>query len=462
MKSIPIKLRLTLWYCFIFGSILGIVIATIYYGHRQGHYRDVDRMLANVTSPVQEEIGKQLDKGKTLEGIQVAVQDLSLNGIAVWVKDTNGKVIVTNSHTFLGKHPALDEMANMGPKSLTTIKDEKGGRIRVQIVPINRNGSTIGYIQTFYSLKNLDQSLSRFKWLVTGLSVIGIALAAVAGWFLARKTLARVDLIRSTAKAIATSQDFQQRVLHIGPPDELGKLTETFNHMLERLEKAYTNQKRFLSYASHELRAPLTTIQGNLDILHKMKSIPEDEREEIVKDIRSEATRMSKLVSDLLSLARADAGQFIPMEVVDLAAVTRNVVAELQAWETGVKVRYDIAGDVRVWGNQDLIKQLVIIILDNAIKYTPKGGSVYVTVREEDGQAAIRVQDTGIGIDQEELPFVFERFYRSRAARRHSSDGTGLGLSIAKWIIDEHEGSIGVTSNTGHGTEFTICFSSIK
>lgn len=458
----PIKLRLTLWYCFIFGSIMGIVIATIYYGHRQGHYRDVDRMLANVTSPVQEEIRQQLDEGKQLEDVQVAVQDLSLNGIAVWVKDTKGKVMKTNSHAFLGKHPALNEQSNISSKSLTTITDEKGGRIRVQTAPIHRNGSTIGYIQTFYSLKGLDQSIWRFKWLVLGLSAIGIALAAVAGWFLAKKTLARVDLIRSTAKAIATSQDFRQRVLHIGPPDELGKLTETFNHMLERLEKAYTNQKRFLSDASHELRAPLTTIQGNLDILHNLKNIPEDEKEEIVKDIRSEATRMSKLVSDLLSLARADAGQFIPMEVVDLSAVTSNVAAELQAWETGVKVIDDIAGGLRIWGNQDLMKQLVIIILDNAIKYTPAGGSVYVTAGEENGQAAIRILDTGIGIDQEELPFIFERFYRSQAARRHSSDGTGLGLSIAKWIIEEHGGSIGVTSTSGNGTEFTIQFSPIK
>lgn len=462
MKSMPIKLRLTLWYCLIFGIIMGIVIAAIYYVHRQSQFNDVDRLLDNVTTHVHEEIGKQLNEGKQLEEVQLSVGDLSVNGIALWVKNNKGELIETNSHAFLGDHSFLNEEPATNSNAFKTITDDKGERIRILTVPIHKNGTKVGYIQTFYSLKDLDQALQQFKWMVTGLSVIGIALALIAGWFLAKKTLERVDLIRKTAKAIAVSKDFKQRVLYIGPPDELGKLTETFNHMLETVEKSDANQKRFLSDASHELRAPLTTIQGNLDILTKMKNIPEVEREEILQDIRSEAIRMSKLVSDLLSLARADAGQIIPMEVINLAAVTSEVVTELKVWDKEVEVTTDIAKDVRIWGNERLIKQLIIILLDNAFRYTPADGLVSVTIAKENEQAEVRIKDTGIGIEKEELPFVFERFYRTEAARRHDPEGTGLGLSIAKWVIDKHEGSIVLTSNPGSGTEFILCFPLIK
>jgi len=291
---------------------------------------------------------------------------------------------------------------------------------------------------------------------VFGLTVLGIALASVAGWLLAKNTLRRVDIIGKTAKAITASQDLEQRVLYTGPLDELGQLAETFNQMLDSLEKAYKNQKRFLSDASHELRAPLTTIRGNLDILYKMKNIPESEKEEILEDIRNEAIRMSKLVSDLLSLTRADAGQTHQKNVINLSAIATEVMGEIESWNKAIRVEVQIKDHIKIWGDKDLIKQILIIIVENAINYTPVNGKILVTVTEEEEQAVIRIQDTGIGIQPEEMAFIFERFYRSEAARRKSPDGTGLGLSIAKWIIDEHQGRIEIESIPEEGTEFVV------
>lgn len=439
-----------------------IIITIIYFAHEEAHYDDVDRMLENISTHVHEEIWDQLYEGKALENVHITIDDLSINEIGIMVKNKRGETVDTNYHPFFKNHELLSTNQIANPKNLETIIDKNGTRIRVKTEPIHQNNRLVGYIETFYSLNNLDLTLQRFKWTVLGLTIMGIFLASLAGWFLAKKTLRRVDLIGGTANAIASSQDFKQRVLHLGPRDELGKLTETFNQMLDSLEKVYNNQKRFLSDASHELRAPLTTIRGNLDILHKIKQIPEKDRDEILADSRNEAIRMSKLVSDLLALARADAGQKIHMEVISLSILAESVLAGLESWEKEVKVETMIKDGIKVWGDSDQLKQLLIILLDNALKYTNPNMAVFVTITEDNEQAVIRVRDTGIGIEKEEINMIFERFYRTDSARRHSPDGTGLGLAIAKSIVDKHHGSILVTSKPGEGTEFVISLSMIK
>ena len=456
MKSMPIRLRLTILNCLIFGTILAIVVTVIYYSHKESHYKEVDKMITNISSHVLEDINQQLDEGKSFREINLSIDSFSINEIAVMVKSDRGELINTNSHPFLQGHRFIRDTAALNNLDFQTIKGENEIRFRIKITPIYQNGILVGYIETLYSLSSLDQSIQRFKWIVIVLSVFGIVLASIAGWFLAKKTLQRVDLVGKTAKAIATSQDFEQRVLYIGPPDELGQLTETFNQMLDSLEKAYMHQKRFLSDASHELRAPLTTIRGNLDILHKMKKIPELDKEEILEDTRNEAIRMSKLVSDLLSLARADAGQNLHMDVVNLSAITKEVVTEIQSWEKDIRVDAEIKDLINIWGDRDSIKQVLLILLDNAIRYTPSNGSIFATISEENHQATIRIKDNGIGMQPEDVSLIFDRFYRTDAARKKSPDGTGLGLPIAKLIIDEHQGSIKINSKQGEGSEFIV------
>lgn len=453
----PIRLRLTLWNCLLFGTIIAVVITVIYFFHKQDTYENVDLILTNVTSHVEEEITKQLNKGQSLEEVSISANSLSGNDIAVMLKNKTGELILTNSHSYFKDHQLTKTPVPIDSSDFRTISIDDGSRIRTKIIPLYQEQRIIGYIETVYPLGSIDRSIERFKWIVSGLTVLGIALASVAGWFLAKNTLRRVDIIGKTAKAITASQDLEQRVLYTGPLDELGQLAETFNQMLNSLEKAYKNQKRFLSDASHELRAPLTTIRGNLDILYKMKNIPESEKEEILEDIRNEAIRMSKLVSDLLSLTRADAGQTHQKDVINLSAIATVVLSEIKSWDKTVKVEASIKEKLNIWGDGDLIKQLLLILIDNAINYTSSDGNIYITINKESEQAVIHIQDTGIGIPQEDVPLIFDRFYRTESARRKSPDGTGLGLSIAKWIVDEHQGSIDVKSIPREGTEFIIC-----
>jgi signal transduction histidine kinase len=263
------------------------------------------------------------------------------------------------------------------------------------------------------------------------------------------------------------------------PNDEIGRLTDTLNSMLSRIERAYneleeTNaaQRRFVSDASHELRTPLTTIRGNIDLLQKIwaedgaeerkgTGLSPEERKtmsmEAIRDIADEARRMSSLVGDLLSLARADAGYRMEMQPIPLrqlaeeAARRASFLPRKAEWHVGP---LDDLDGVWVNGNRDYLLQLLFILIENGFKYTPSGEVRLFAVRGEN-RVGLVVADTGIGIHPEDLPHIFDRFYRADRSRGETS-GTGLGLSIAKWIANMHKGSLEVQSLPGQGTVFTL------
>lgn len=462
MNPMPIRLRLTLWYSLIFGLLLVAITSTIYVVHRKSHYDEIDRVLTSVASHFHDEVEKEIREGKSLPEVRLSFGEFYMTGVYTVIKDATGKHLIRASDSVQVPDSPFSDIQAMEKESLHTISDPALGRYRMLIKPVRVENQVVGYIQSEIALKQIDTSLSRFGWLILGITLVGLVLAAFGGWFLARKALNRVELISQTAKAIAASQGFHQRVLHRGPKDELGELVETFNQMLESLEKAYVSQRRFIADASHELRAPLTTIRGNLDILQRIKDMPQEERDEILQDIRNEAIRMSKMVADLLSLARADTGQKIHMQLVNLTKILKEVEMETQVWAKRISIHCQAEQEVFTWGDADLLKQLLLILMDNAIRYTPEGGIVALSAFEDAENVTVRVDDSGIGIEPKDLPFIFDRFYRGDAARTHAPDGTGLGLSIAKWIVDQHNGSVIVTSNPGQGTEFQICFPRIK
>jgi two-component system OmpR family sensor kinase len=234
--------------------------------------------------------------------------------------------------------------------------------------------------------------------------------------------------------------------------DELGHLAQTFNNMLESLEGAYRIQERFVSDASHELRAPLTVIQGNLELLHRQQSMPEVERAEALAEAEREAARLGRLVAELLTLARADAGVVIKHNPVDLDGVVLEAFHEARQLAHGQILALEPFEPVRVDGDEDRLKQLILILLDNALKYTSAEGRVTLGLRKRDGNAEIIVQDTGVGISAEDLLHVFERFYRADPARSRDPGGTGLGLPIARWIAEQHGGRLTLSSEMGRAT----------
>lgn len=223
-----------------------------------------------------------------------------------------------------------------------------------------------------------------------------------------------------------------------------------------RLRSINEAQKRFVSDAAHELRAPLTAIMGNLELLHRFPNMAPGERAAALSETEQEARRMSRLVSDLLTLARGDGGVPIRQETISLKEVLLKAFNEARHLAKGHRLELDLSEDSRVKGDSDYLKQLALILLDNAIKYTPASGTVRLELRSRPPYAEFCVQDDGPGIPDEDLPKVFERFYRADKSRHQDPGGSGLGLSIAKWIVESHKGQLALESTIGKGTRAVV------
>jgi len=312
-----------------------------------------------------------------------------------------------------------------------------------------------GYVVAMAPLGPLDNSMAEYRVVLTGVGLGGSLVAILGIWLVAGRALSPIARLTETARAIAASRDLSRRVTATGR-DELGLLATTFNEMLDSIETAYRLQQRFVADASHELRAPLTAILGNLDLLRRRRDIPEEERQEALEEAQREAARLSRLVADLLALARADAGMPLVLRPLDLDAVVLEAFKEARALSAEHEFVLEPFEPVRVAGDGDRLKQLLLILLDNAIKYTPSGGRITVGLRGDGDRAEITVRDTGVGIPPEDLPHVFERFYRADPARSRDPGGTGLGLPIARWIVEQHEGDITLESEPGRGTTVRV------
>ncbi len=282
-----------------------------------------------------------------------------------------------------------------------------------------------------------------------------LLLSAGGGLFLARRALHPVDRMIETARDIEES-DLAKRV-DVATDDELGRLARTLNAMLERLEGAFRRQRQFTDDASHELRSPLSVIEAEATLALRRERTADDYRDALAT-IADEAAGMNRLIDQLLTLARADAGEDRAVrEPVDLSEVARETIEAIRpvADERGVGMHVEDCAPVSVIGDSVRLKRLAVNLIDNAIRYTPSGGSVTASVVTEGETVLLTVADTGIGIAPEHLPHVFERFYRADAARQRGQ-GSGLGLSICRQIVEEHGGTIDVESAEGEGTRFLV------
>ena len=297
-------------------------------------------------------------------------------------------------------------------------------------------------------------SLERLRLILVAVGTIGVAATVLGGWAISSGALRPVRTMIETARAIALSRGFSRRI-HVRERahDELAELGRTFNDMLASLEDAYRRQQRFVADVSHELRTPLTSIQGDLELL--ARDLPERDRAATLAEALREARRLARLVDDLLVLVRADAGPqpFVP-KPVQLDELAMEVFRELHA-QPGPRLEVVDLDDALVLGERDRLKQLVLILVDNAMRYAPDG-PVSLSVSVAGPQAVLVVDDEGIGITPEVARRAFERFFRGEDARRLDPSGTGLGLAIARWIVERHGGSIALVRREPRGTRAVV------
>ena len=370
---------------------------------------------------------------------------------------------------------ALDPFANEEGESLPL--SEEGlqavldGQVQIEVAhlegerwltysqPVIVEEQGIGIVQVARSLAERDRSLRSLGATLIGGSVLTTLVAFGIGWVVSAFALRPIQRITKVAQAIGEERDFGSRVVHQGPSDEVGHLARTFNTMLSRLQSAYQQvahalavQRDFVADVSHELRTPLTTIRGNLALLGHNPPIPSEEREDVLADLVDETERLTRLVNDLLVLARADAGRQLQCEPVPVRPVIEDLCRHGNLLAPGREIECSATGDLVAWADRDALKQVLLIFVDNAIKHTD--GPVRFTTYEREGEIAIRVHDTGPGLSVELRERVFDRFCRGDASR--STPGFGLGLSVAKALAEAQHGRIEVETYEDEGSTFSV------
>jgi len=329
--------------------------------------------------------------------------------------------------------------------------------LRVLSVPLVLGNRPIATLQLATSLFLVDRTLNLLVTVLLMGSVIAMAIAGVVGWLTTRRALSPLEAVTQTALRISRADDLSRRISYQGPPDdEVGQLIHAFNQTLHRLENLFDSQRRFLADVGHELRTPLTVIKGNVDLMQRFG----ESDEESLSSIENEVDRLTRMVGDLLLLAQAESGK-LPLDnrLIELDTLVLEVLNQMNVLARDkVQLRLGDIDQVQVCGDQDRLKQVIMNLVGNAINYTPQGGVVTLGLGKVEQLSKLTIQDTGQGIPSEDLPHVFERFYRGEKSRTRSRDGKGfgLGLSIAYWIVRNHGGRIEVESTEGEGTTFYV------
>lgn len=364
----------------------------------------------------------------------------------IWVQITAPDGRILNRSRAL--RDTILSLAYVGPPVLSELNGQQiilgGGRLAGgALVQVAR---PLGREKTF--LQNLSGVLGV---LVTG----GVGLAVAGGWTITRAALRPVHELTKTARQISTT-DLSRRITLHGPKDELYTLAETFNQMLDRLEQGFRSQQEFVAAASHDLRTPLTVVKSYADLLSRWGRDDPAVVEESVQNIAKAVGVMERLVNDLLLLALVQAGPPLSTTPVALDELAEQIVEEARALSHDVSIKLGPVERVVVAADEDYLRRALWALVDNAIKYNRPGGEVTLTVStDSSGEAAISVIDTGPGIDEKDLPRIFDRFYRGDPSRSQVK-GFGLGLSLAKEVVEAHGGHISVQSRPGQGSCFTI------
>ena len=483
--TMTIRLRLTLWYTALLGTTL-ILFSVLVYSLLSTNVwirvqDDAARRAAEVSTAITQQL--QLDvvvfpNPVSPPRVQLGELDFFASGIGVQFVWLNGQIIdqsgnLIRSGTAVPRYQEALAYIRQGQHYhyYTKFLNET---VLVYSVPVVVNHKfilgAVQVIQPVASVQNTLNEISRYLILGTALSLI---LAAFVGAYLARRALAPIGTITETASNISRTKDLGQRLNMPNDASEVGQLAATFNNMLDRIQTLFKTQERLVADVSHELRTPLTTVQGNIQLLRRMatttpampgqSTVVDDTLQEILNEVESETTRMNKMIGDLLLLAQADSGalrlQMGPVEMdtllLEIYRQTKRM-ADLRKDGDKLDLRLGSEDQAIVWGDRERLRQLLLNLTDNAIKYTPAGGIITLSLENAEGWVKVSVKDTGIGIQLDNQAKIFDRFYRTDKARSRELGGSGLGLSIVQWIAQAHKGQVTVHSALQEGSTFTL------
>ncbi len=457
MRKLSIGLRLTLWYLAIFAVAQIIFGAGMWLILRHNLYEIADDDLESQVEDLKSFLEAQ-KKDASIAKMQEEVAEaytLEHSGDYLQVETADRQQIYRSD--FLKNHPLpqweanaadhlsfSDRVLDRKPLRFVTAKIEANGRVYV--------------ITSGVLIDDVVGTLSVFRLYLLMFAPLVFLAAAMGGYWLSRRALAPVDAIVLTARAVSGA-NLRSRLQKLDSGDELQRLSDTLNEMLDRLESAFLRITQFTADASHELRTPISLIRTEAELALR-RSRGEEEYKESLRHILLEAERTTSLIEELLALARADSGrESLTMQAIDLGDTLRATVESWRQIATIRNLQFSVriaTEGVFVMGDNAALRRVVDILLDNAFKYTSVPGSVELLLDHHDEKAVVTVRDSGVGIPLEEQDKIFERFYRVDKARGREFGGMGLGLSIAQWIVAQHGGTIRVESSMGNGSTFRV------
>jgi len=454
MMTLPIRLRLTVWYFAILAVVLSAFGIGAYLEMRHSIHRTVDEELQIRAEGVHQLIERAIQRGAEddlQEGLREHTE-LRQGGALLQVSDEQGN--------WLYRSPIMSDYGVPRPTSLPKRPvDYLGNKVPLRIWSQKVNVGGESYlIQSAFEMDDFYEALDHFALLLFISIPLLLLCAAAGGYWISTLALAPVDQITQTARTIS-AQNLSSRLVVPNTRDELQRLSETLNGMLGRLEAAFKKITQFTADASHELRTPVAVMRTRAELsLRKARSA--DEYRDVIAEVLTELEKTSGLIEQLMFLARADSGaETLRFSATNVAEVLREACHQGSALAEAKQVAFQeqISGD-SMWlqGDAGSLRRLFLILIDNAVKYTPANGQVEVSLQRNNGYVVAQVRDTGIGIAEADLPNVFERFYRADKARSRESGGVGLGLSIGRWITEVHAGTIEVHSSPGRGSTFQI------
>jgi heavy metal sensor kinase len=459
-----VRARLTLFYVTVLALVLVVVGGLIYVLLARALYTRIDENLLGLVRIAMTSLRNDLAEGQdALDAARSTADELSSRGQMLAIYDWDGQLLAESGRDDDVQIvlPAVDAVPLDEP-SLSTIAEEKDAddRHRLALLRVAFDSHDARYVVVAGStLEPTDEELEALRDTLAYVVPIALVLAGLGGWFLAQRSLAPVVAMAERARRLG-GEDLSGRLPVANPRDELGRLAATFNELLARLEAAMVQQRRFMADASHELRTPVATTRTAATVTLQQPHRDERDYRDALDIIERQAARLSRVVEDMFTLARADAGNYpVRMDPMYLDEVVDDVVraARVIADTKGVAVEATIEGSASFTGDEDLVRRMVGNLVDNAVRHAPSGSKVDVVLARAADTYAISITDRGPGIPDAIRAHIFERFFRADASRaRAASDGgAGLGLALARWIANVHRGDVRLVHSSPGGTTFT-------
>ena len=469
-----IRGRLTAWYAAALVLTLGAFGVVVYVAGRGAAYQQLDgriRSSADLVAGILAEsyrAGTEVVRsdadGRPQLAVELATTLEALPDYLV-IRHREGRILFLSPEARALPLNQVEQLQGLAPPqggAAGAVHLSPGGPVlHYAVRPITGAGEELGVVLAGADTAPTESALQRLAGTIMFLLLLGLLAAVGVGEWIARAALEPVDHIITEVREITDGRSLHRRLAEPMVKDEIGRLAETLNGMLARLERSFAALRRFTADASHELKTPLTVLRAGVErMITHPKAAPE--ALPVLEETLTEINRMTELVEALLTLARADEGRAeLHRETVDLRAIVEEAreTGELLAETAGVMIEVTAPPDAVVLDvDSSRMRQLILNLVENAVKYTPQGGTVKVELARINGRVNLSVADTGIGIAPGDLPHIFDRFWRADTARTRTGDrsGTGLGLAICKWIAEAHGGTIEVLSRPGRGTVFTV------